>query len=120
VGDGEKKMAEDMKDLAGPYEILELEDRGAIALRIRQWELGRVTIYPAHKPTGKVINALRVHVPEGSKPFFPWYWDITGTTLVAQLLPHLQQPGYSEKVFVITKYGVAPKARFTLEVKPAK
>jgi len=112
-------MAEDMNELAGPYEIFELVDREVRELIITKWEQGRVIIYPPHKPGGKVINALRVHVPAETKDFFPYYWDITSKTLVAQMVPYLEAGGYEGKKFTVTKYGVAPKARFTLEVKPA-
>lgn len=111
-------MVEQAKEMAGPYEIFELTDGETRELRITGWSQGNVTIYPAHKPTGKVINALRVMVPEDSKDFFPYYWDITSKMLVAQMVPYLEQAGYQDKVFVVTKYGVAPKARFTLEVRP--
>ena len=111
-------MIEETKRLEGPYEIFELVDGETRALRITRWETGTVVIYPVHKPTGKVVTALRVHVPEDAKDFFPYYWDITGKTLVAQMLPYLQRTGYTEKVFVVTKHGIAPKARFTLEVRP--
>jgi len=118
VQDRRKKMSNELEELAGPYEIFELVDGEVRELRITDWQLGRVTIYPAHKPTGKVIDALRVNVHPDSKDFFPYYWDITGKTLVAQMVPYLEQPGYRDKVFTVTKYGIAPKARFTLEVKP--
>jgi len=110
-------MSGEEKQLPGPYEIFELTDREVKQLRITDYETGLVTIYPQDKPTGKVVTALRVHVPKETKDFFPFYWDITGKTLVAQLLPCLEQPGYKDKVFTITKYGIAPKARFTVEVK---
>ncbi len=111
-------MAEDVKELAGPYEIFELTDGEVRQLRITSWSQGNVTIYPLHRPVGKVINALRVHVPEDTKDFFPYYWDITGKTLVAQMVPYLHTPGFQDKIFTITKHGIAPKARFTLEVNP--
>jgi len=55
---------------------------------------------------------------ERDKALFPDYWDISSKTLVAQLLPQLRLPGYEGKKFTITNYGIAPKARFTLEVRP--
>ena len=113
-------MDETATKLPGPYEIFELTDGQTVELRIDGWAQGEVTIYPHHKPTGKVINALRVHVPEDRKAFFPYYWDITSKFLVAQMLPWLQRADYKEKLYVITKHGVAPKARFTLEVRPVK
>lgn len=112
-------MAKEVKPLEGPYEIFELVHNETRELQITNWQLGEVTIYPAHKPAGKTINALRVWVPEETKDNFPYYWDITSKTLVAQMLPQLKQPGYKDKKFVITKFGVAPKARFSLEVRPA-
>jgi len=112
-------MAEQMTELKGPYEIFELVDGETRVLRITNWQTGNVTIYPPHKPGGKVINALRVHVPAETKDFFPYYWDITGKTLVAQMVPYLEQAGYQDKIFTVTKHGIAPKARFTLEVRPA-
>jgi len=112
-------MAEEVKELAGPLEIFELVDKEVRELIITKWEQGRVTIYPPHQPTGKVINALRVFVPVKTKEFFPYYWDITSKTLVAQMVPYLEAGGYEGKKFIVTKHGVAPKARFTLEVRPA-
>lgn len=112
-------MAETLTELAGPFEIFELTDGQTYTMRVTSWQTGSVTIYPAHKPTGKVIKALRVGVPKEIKSDFPPYWDITSQRLIAQMQPYLEQPGYRDKVFTITKYGVAPKARFTLEVRPA-
>ena len=112
-------MPAETNELAGPYEIFELTDGEVRVLRITGWSTGNVTIYPPHKPTGKVVTALRVHVSPSSKDYFPFYWDITGKTLVAQMVPYLEQSGYQDKVFTVTKHGIAPKARFTLEVKPA-
>ena len=105
-----------MEELPGPYEILELKDRETLTTRIVKWETGKVEIHPAYKPEGKWIIALRIEVPREDKEFFPWYWDVTSTTLVAQLLPQLQVAGFERKTYKITKFGVAPRARFTLEV----
>ncbi|MBA7545822.1 hypothetical protein ES705_38200 [subsurface metagenome] len=106
-----------MEALPGPYELLELEDGGALETRIIKWQTGEVEIHPAYKPEGKMIMALRIEVPEEHKDYFPYYWDITSQTLLAQLLPHLEQPGFERKTFRITKHGMAPRARFSLEVR---
>lgn len=106
-----------MEALPGPYEILELEDEGTLTTKISKWETGQVEIHPAYKPEGKFIKALRIHVPEADKEYFPFYWDVTSQTLVAQLIPYLEQPGYAQRTYIITKHGVAPRARFTLVVK---
>jgi hypothetical protein len=112
-------MAEQVKELAGPYEIFELTDGEVRELRIIRYETGDVTIHPLHTTAPKVVTALRVFVPRETKPVGPDYWDITSKTLVAQMLPYLEAWGYRGKVFVVTKYGVAPRARFTLDVKLA-
>ena len=106
-----------MEYLEGPYEILELDDRESIEFHIEKWQLGEMVIKPKYAPQGKTIKALRVFIPKEEKNFFPYYWDVTGQTLVAQLLPILEGNKFKGKVFKITKYGVAPRARFTLEVK---
>lgn len=109
---------EDLEKLEGPYEILDLGDRGHKELRILSWKLGRMVIQPRETGVAKEIKALRVWVPKEIKPLFPDYWDITAQTLIAQLIPHLERPGWEEARFIITKYGEAPKARFSLEVIP--
>lgn len=105
-----------MERLAGPFEILELGDGETLSVRVEKWEVGEVEIHPAYKPEGKWITALRIHVPRDQKEFFPWYWDVTSQTLVAQVVPFLEQPGFERRTFRITKHGVAPRARFSLEV----
>lgn len=113
-------MAEVFRRLVGPYELLDLPDRGSVRLRIVTWEQGIITIHPRFEgaPAEKDIPVLRVHLAEGVKPYPPMYWDITSKTLMAQLLPLLLERGYERYEYVITKYGVAPKARFTLERVP--
>ena len=106
-----------MDKLQGPYEILELGDGETLTTGILRWQEGEVEIHPAYKPEGKMITALRIHVPEKDKEYFPYYWDVTSQTLVAQLLPYLERPGYERRIYAITKHGVAPRARFTLGVK---
>lgn len=103
--------------LEGPFEILELEDGETLTTKILRWEIGEVEIHPSYQPEGKMIKALRVHVPESDKEYFPFYWDVTSQTLLAQLHPYLERPGYELRTYKITKHGVAPRARFTLEVK---
>lgn len=105
-----------MDILPGPYEILELDDGGILTTRVVNWQVGKVEIHPSYKPEGKMIYALRIDVPEQDKEYFPFYWDITSQTLLAQLVPHLEQPGFERKTYRITKHGVAPRARFSLEV----
>ena len=102
--------------LPGPIEILELRDGGMLRTRILDWTLDEMVIQPRDGSPEKLVKALRINVPKDDKEFFPWYWDITGLTLIAQLLPFLEAGGKINQTFTITKHGVAPRARFTLEV----
>ena len=105
--------------IESPYEIFDIGDGGVVTTKILKWELGEMTIKTRVVVGQKVVRVLRIFVPPETKPIFPDYYDITSTTLIAQLLPYLQQPTFVNQVFKITKRGVAPKARFTLEVSPA-
>ena len=113
-------MAEGMRRLVGPYELLDLADRGSVRLRVVSWEQGSILIHPRWEgaPAEKEIGALRVHLAAGVKLYPPPYWDVTSKTLIAQLLPFLLERGYERYEYVVTKYGIAPKARFTLERVP--
>jgi hypothetical protein len=105
-----------MERLESPFEILELDDGEEIILTIQKFQEGEMVIHPKHQEGEKVIIALRVFVPESEKTLFPYYWDLTASTLVAQLLPILKNGRFLGKQFKIKKYGVAPRARFSLEV----
>ncbi len=125
-------------DLPKPYEILELADGQRTTFHVKGWEQGTVRIFPKdwegrvqtminrgqinedlardYRQNGKPITALRVVVPKEEMPPGKMYWDITATTLVAQMLPTLQRPDFKEKAFTVTAHGIAPAKRFTLEV----
>ncbi len=103
--------------LSEPMEILELGDGSSFPLRVLRWEKDEAIIRPAHAPQGKGITVLRVHVRAEDKATTPLYWDITGKGAIALLLPQLTQPGFEKKTFVLSAVGVAPKKRFSLEVK---
>jgi len=113
-------LAEVLRALPGPYEVLDLRDGETVRLRIVGWERGSMTIHPryAGAPEEKEIPALRVHLAAGVKPFPPMYYDLTSKTLQAQMLPLLMERGYDLYEYVITAYGVAPRKRFTLERVP--
>lgn len=110
-------MAEELRRLPGPYELLDLVDRGSVRLRIVSSERGSIIIHPRYPgaPPEKEIPVLRVHLAPGVKPYPPMYYDITSKTLTAQMLPLLMERGFENYEYVVTKYGVAPRARFTLE-----
>lgn len=105
-----------LEELGGPFEILELGDRGVKELVVERYKVGRMTIHPRPNGAAKQIVALRVWVPAEIKTLFPDYYDITSQTLIAQLLPLLESGEFKTKRFVVTKYGTGPQARFTVEV----
>ncbi len=101
-----------MAELAKPYELLELQDGQSVAFSVLRFERGETTIYPGHKPEGKRINVLRVHVPVSDKPTFPSYYDLTSERLIAQLGAELARPDVSRLRFRITARGIPPKRTF--------
>lgn len=113
-------MAEELRRLPGPYEILDLADGGSVRLKVVSYERGSIIIHPRYPgaPAEKEIPVLRVHLPPDVKPYPPMYYDITSKTLQAQFLPLLMERGFERYEYVITKHGVAPRARFTLERLP--
>jgi len=106
--------------LPGPYEILELGDGQSVRLRLVSFERGSMVIHPRNMggPAEKTVDVLRVHVAPGVKPLPPMYYDVTSKTLIAQWLPMLLERGFERYEYVVTKFGVAPRARFTLERVP--
>jgi len=90
--------AETLEELAGPYEILEMTDHEVRTLRIVAWQVGTMRIQTSEKPEGKVIKALRIFVPATTKPIGVSWYDITSQTLIAQLLPYLEQPGFANRL----------------------
>jgi hypothetical protein len=104
-------------ELPGPYEILELTDREVKELRIVDWVDGTIKISTSETPAGKIVKALRVYLAPGTKTVGVNWYDITSQTLIAQMIPYLETAGFDKKTFKVTKYGTAPKARFSLEVR---
>lgn len=101
-----------------PFEFWDMESEETRVFKVDRYEEGSVTIHPRSpgSPSEKVIKILRLHLPPGIKTTLPSYWDLTSKHLIAGLLPILQAPGLKDKTFTVTKYGVAPGARFSLEV----
>jgi len=113
-------MTTEVGRLPGPYEILDLADGASESFIPVKYERGTMVISPRWRgaPAEKEIPMLRVHVRTEDKPFFPHYWDITSKTAQAQLLPMLMDPRARDYLITITKYGVAPRARFTVARAP--
>lgn len=107
------------RPLPPPYELLELDDRQSVSFVPTAWETGYMQIRPryAGAPQQKTVNALRIYVRPEDKRFFPYWWDITANTLIAQLLPFLAREDSKARVFTITAHGQAPRKRYTLKTK---
>ena len=110
---------QDLDELPGPYEILELNDGQTIDLHVEQFEQGRAVITPRDGRPPHEVPFLRVHVPPADKDTLPHYWDVTAKHLIAGLLGYLDAGLRAGRTFRITKHGKPPKARFTLDVLPA-
>ena len=111
---------EELPELPPPHEILELEPCKPFKLTVIRYELGKMVIKPRWPgaPPEKVVAALRVHVPEEEKKLFPYYYDLTPSTLVPQVLTILAAYPIPPRkaVLEIHKVGVAPKARFSVKL----
>jgi len=105
-----------MVDLTGAIEVLDLPDGGSVTFIPARYEEGEILIKPERAPQGIRVKALRVYVEPATKPIGAPYYDITSGTLIAQLRPTLSRGDFTQYRYKITKYGVAPAARFGLEV----
>lgn len=102
--------------LPAPMEILEINDGESLTFHITGWLKDQGIIRPSHAPAGKAIDILRVAVPPGDKPTFPFYWDVTSAGAIAQLLPLLESGSYKDRAFKLSATGVGPKKRYAVEV----
>ena len=107
-----------MGTITSPIELIDLADGASVTFRALRYERDRIMIYPRHKPEGKEVDVLRVHLTPDSKATFPPWWDITATTLLAQIEPHLKRPDLARLVFTVTAKGIAEKKRYQLGVEP--
>ena len=113
-------LAEEDRMLPEPYEILDLPDGGKVDLDPSYWERGSMIIHPRYPgaPREKRIPVMRIHMREGAKAYPPMYYDVTAKTLMAQLNPMFMQRDYQDYTYRVTKHGIAPRARFTVERIP--
>ena len=125
-----------------PFAILEIPDGTTVHLRVVGWNVYRALIRPRYPgaPPYKWVKLLRIHLPPEIKPSkisptelfkkkewtvedvraftgLPWV-DITASTLVEQLIPLLSRPDYFRYEYLITAMGIAPKKRYSVEVRP--
>lgn len=104
-----------MAMLEPPVELLDLADGASETFRVLRWERGEVEIRPRHAPSGKTVDAIRMHVDPTDKPAGAPYWDATAGNLIARLLPVLNEVVASGRRIRITKRGVAPSARHQVD-----
>ncbi len=102
--------------ISSPYEIFDLASGGELVTRVTAFEQGRATIKPARAPQGVEVDVVRIHVPPEDKPHVPSYWDLTATRLLPTLVAALPGVVTGRRWIRIRKEGVAPRARFSLEV----
>jgi hypothetical protein len=107
-------MSDDL--LPGPMELLELPSGEELSFRVERFEEGETEILPRGETVKKRIGVLRVFVPAGSKSHGAPWWDITSTTLMAQLKPFLSMPDAKSKLFTVKASGVRPAKRYSLQV----
>lgn len=111
-----------MPKIADPVEFWDMEDGESRTIRVESYEEGWTNIAPRYPgaPESKRINVMRLHLMEGSKPTLPYYWDITSGHLMTGLRAHLARADLADLEFTIQKFGVAPRARFSLKVSKAE
>lgn len=108
-----------MAEIPKPVEVLELQHGEAVTFHVERWEKGQLTIFPAHAPQGKLVDVIRVHVKHTDKEHFPYYYDLTASSLVAQIEPQLRRTDYQGITFRVTAFGFGAKKRFSLDINPA-
>lgn len=104
--------------LSPPFELLDLPPGGELVTRVVRMEEDRAVIKPARAPQGVEVTVLRLHVPAADKAVAPQWWDVTATTLHPSLRAQLPAVIREGRWIRIQKFGVAPRARFSLEVFP--
>jgi len=104
--------------LEPPIELLDLPADGELVTRVVLMEEGRAFIKPGRAPAGVEVAVIRLHVPIPDKHTAPYYWDVTATTLHPSLRAQLPGAIAEQRWIRIRKFGVAPRARFSLEVYP--
>jgi len=103
--------------LPEPFELLELADTTTAEIAPIGFTLGKGMIRPRDGRAPHEIPILRITVAPEDKPTVPRWWDVSSKTLIAGLLGYLQAPSGGPWRFLITKYGTAPTARFSIEAR---
>ena len=107
-----------MSDLNPPSELFDLRDKQIVSFHVENFLKGKCTIHPKNQAgvTEKIVDCLRVYVPISDKKVGVPYWDITSTTLIAQLEPLLPMAIKDKRIVKIQAVGIAPAKRFSVEL----
>ena len=104
--------------LPHPWEPLLLHNGQSIAFRVRQYQLGEISIHPKGEPAPKTITVLRVWPFDTGKETHVAWWDLTYTQLQAALLPFLENPLTSSSKFHLQANAFGKRKNFTITVTP--
>jgi len=107
-----------LEELPSPYEIFDVPPETVQEFDPQRYELGKGFIRPARAPEGVWVPILRIWVTRATKPLGAPYWDITAKTLIVTLLPVIDDWIARRLRFRARKVGIAPRARFEIEVIP--
>ena len=105
-----------MAMLASPIELLDIPPEEPTEFRVLRYEMGEINIIPRGSPAGKVVPAIRIHVPREDKPVGAPYWDVTAGNLIATLRPILGSLVASRRLIRVTKHGIPPAARHQVDL----
>jgi hypothetical protein len=130
-------MADGVRELPEPIELLDLDHGNAISLAIDRFEMGQTLIHPTQitprhvrlhmiqnnltappatgTPISVMIPVLRVFGTRLDKPSPLHYWDISSKTLQADLLPRLIANQGGVLTVTLTANGYKPTKRYSVE-----
>lgn len=86
--------------------------------RVTSFEWVQLKMYPADQAEGKVIQALRLHVPPEDMPAGPAFWDITRKREIAVLEPLLPLLVRSGRYVHIIQEGDGPTSVSVIRLEP--
>ena len=101
-----------------PYDILDLRDGGELVTRVIGMEEGPIAVTPKDGRPPRIVEGVRLYVPMADKQTAPGWWDLTAQTLKPTLREVAREAIATGRWLKVTKYGVAPGARFSVELLP--
>jgi len=99
-----------------PMEAVEFVEGEPKILTFEDLRVEKMKILVGTPPVEKIIDVLRLKVrTEDGKPVYKW-WNIASKKAIMQLKPYIENREIFVREFKITKFGIAPKAVYTIEV----